>query len=124
MPKSVTVLGRGDKCDLRIPVESVSKRHCQLHYDGKVLNIRDLGSRNGTMVNGRTIEQAVLNPGDHIEIGPLKFTVQIDGKTGSAAQNKPAPAEPADEGGMSQEDIDAMLDDIDGIDEGSSFDDI
>jgi pSer/pThr/pTyr-binding forkhead associated (FHA) protein len=58
---------------------SVSKRHCQLNCDGGALNIRDLGSRNGTYLNGKRINEAVIKAGDAIEIGPLTFIFQIDG---------------------------------------------
>jgi len=59
---------------------SVSKRHCQLHHDGGILKIRDLGSRNGTILNGKPIDEAVVKAGDSIGIGPLAFVFQIDGR--------------------------------------------
>ncbi len=86
MPSSVTVVGRRRDCDLRIPLPSVSKRHCQLVHSGGVLRIRDLGSRNGTTHNGNAIDEAVLAAGDYIEIGPIKFILQIDGKPANAGE--------------------------------------
>ncbi len=80
MPSSVTVIGRQRNCDLRIPLMSVSKRHCQLSYSDGILKIRDLGSRNGISHNGKAVEEAEIAAGDSIEIGPLKFIFQIDGK--------------------------------------------
>ena len=80
MPSSVTVIGRQRNCDLRIPLMSVSKRHCQLSHSDGILKIRDLGSRNGTSHNGKAVEEAEIAAGDSIEIGPLKFIFQIDGK--------------------------------------------
>jgi len=59
---------------------SVSKRHCQLNIDDGVLKIRDLNSRNGTYLNSGRINEAVIQPGDYIEIGPLAFVFQIDGR--------------------------------------------
>jgi len=79
LPSKLTVIGRRHDCDLRIPLISVSKRHCQLNLDEEVLMIRDLGSRNGTSVNGKTIDEAEIKAGDTIEIGALRFMLQIDG---------------------------------------------
>jgi pSer/pThr/pTyr-binding forkhead associated (FHA) protein len=76
----LTVIGRGRECNLRIPLESVSKKHCQLSLDGNTLKINDIGSRNGTFLNGRSIiEETDVNAGDKIRIGPLKFLLKIDG---------------------------------------------
>ena len=79
LPSPTTVIGRRHDCDLCIPLMSVSRRHCQLYYDGKKLKIRDLGSHNGTIVNGQRIQESEVNPGDAIKIGPLAFITQIDG---------------------------------------------
>jgi len=80
LPSSVTVIGRRHSCDLRIPLVSVSKKHCQLNSDNGVLKIRDLGSRNGTLLNGKRIDKAAIQAGDSIKIGPLTFVLQIDGQ--------------------------------------------
>jgi pSer/pThr/pTyr-binding forkhead associated (FHA) protein len=79
LPSETTVIGRRHDCDLCIPLMSVSRRHCQLYYDGKKLKIRDLGSHNGTLVNGQRVEESEVQPGDAIKIGPLAFVTQIDG---------------------------------------------
>jgi pSer/pThr/pTyr-binding forkhead associated (FHA) protein len=86
LPSSVTVIGRRHNCDLCIPLMSVSKRHCQLNHDGGTLKIRDLGSRNGTILNGKPIDEAVVKAGDSIGIGPLAFVFQIDGKPKTVAR--------------------------------------
>ena len=79
LPGSVTVVGRQQECDLCIPLMVVSRRHCEINQDGGVLRVRDLGSRNGTLVNGKKIADAVLNPGDTLHIGPVSFGIQLDG---------------------------------------------
>ena len=79
LPSSVTVIGRRHSCDLRIPLTSVSKKHCQLTHNNGVLKIRDLGSRNGTILNNKRIDEAVIQANDSIKIGPLTFLFQIDG---------------------------------------------
>jgi pSer/pThr/pTyr-binding forkhead associated (FHA) protein len=80
LPSAVTVVGRRQDCDLCVPLMVVSRRHCELNQDQGQLRLRDLGSRNGTFVNGRRVEETQLNPGDEIQIGPVKFGVQIDGE--------------------------------------------
>lgn len=79
LPSAVTVIGRRQDCDLCIPLMIISRKHCELNQDQGQLTIRDLGSRNGTLVNGLQIENSQLNAGDKINIGPLTFAVQIDG---------------------------------------------
>jgi pSer/pThr/pTyr-binding forkhead associated (FHA) protein len=86
LPSKVTVIGRRHNCDLCIPLVSVSRRHCQLNHDGGLLKIRDLGSRNGTILNGKAINEAVIKAGDRVEIGPLAFVFQIDGKPQTVTQ--------------------------------------
>jgi len=88
LPSAVTVIGRRQDCDLCIPLMVISRRHCEINQDQNLLKIRDLGSRNGTLVNGRRIDEADVHPGDRIHIGPLTFGVQIDGD--------PAEFEPVD----------------------------
>ncbi|MDD5064344.1 MAG: FHA domain-containing protein [Phycisphaerae bacterium] len=80
LPSSVTTIGRRHSCDLCIPLMSVSKKHCQLNHDEGILKIRDLDSRNGTYLNGKRVDEAVIQAGDSIKIGPLIFVLQIDGQ--------------------------------------------
>ena len=83
MPGTVTVIGRREDCDLCIPLMIVSRKHCQLNIEEDKLNVRDLGSRNGTYVNGRQIEASTVEAGDRIKVGPVSFAVQIDGNPAS-----------------------------------------
>src|SRR5262249_686758 len=55
----------------------VSRIHCSFLCEGKRLRVKDLGSSNGTYVNGLRITEAVLNAGDTVQIGSVKFVVQI-----------------------------------------------
>lgn len=75
-----TVVGRKKGCKLRIRSELVSRIHCSLICDGKHFRAKDLGSSNGTFVNGIRITEAQLRPGDVVQIGPVKFVVQIVGQ--------------------------------------------
>lgn len=62
-------LGRGAEADIRILDTGVSRLHSQFVVDGGVVHVRDLGSRNGTHVNGERIAQQELADGDEVEIG-------------------------------------------------------
>ena len=73
------VIGRGEECGLRVPLLSVSRTHCELTKGQDELRVKDLASSNGTYVNNRRINDAVLQPGDRLAIGPVILTVQIDG---------------------------------------------
>jgi pSer/pThr/pTyr-binding forkhead associated (FHA) protein len=76
-----TILGRRPDCELYIPLQVVSRRHCQLSLEEQSLKIRDLRSSNGTFLNGkRILDETEVKPGDHLQIGPLTFAIQIDGQ--------------------------------------------
>ena len=77
--RDMTVIGRREDCDLRIPLGEVSRKHCRLVRDGDTLKIEDLGSSNGTFLNARRVQEAMLSPGDSIQVGPVVFVLQIDG---------------------------------------------
>lgn len=79
LTRDITVIGRREDCDLRIPLGEVSRKHCRLVRDGDSLRLEDLGSSNGTYHNGQRIQEATLRPGDSIQVGPLVFVLQIDG---------------------------------------------
>ncbi len=77
--RDVTVIGRREDSDLRIPLGDVSRKHCRLIKSDDTLKVEDLGSSNGTHVNGQRVQEADLNPGDMVQVGPVTFVVQIDG---------------------------------------------
>ena len=78
--RDMTVIGRREDCDLRIPLGEVSRKHCRLVRDGDTLKLEDLGSSNGTFLNGQRVQEALLSPGDTIQVGPVAFALQIDGE--------------------------------------------
>lgn len=80
------VIGRDPDCNLRPASESVSRYHCEILVQGGRVTVRDLGSMNGTVVNGRRLEDqaATLRDGDRLEVGPLAFTVRIEAPAGVA----------------------------------------
>ncbi len=72
------LIGRSSKCHLSAGSTAISRQHSVImRHDGKV-TVRDLGSRNGTLVNGKKItEEVELSSGDELAVGPLKFMVTI-----------------------------------------------
>jgi pSer/pThr/pTyr-binding forkhead associated (FHA) protein len=143
LPSNVTIIGRRQDCDLRIPLMPVSRRHCQLILNNETLKIRDLGSRNGTFLNGKRItDEITAQAGDNITIGPLTFGIQINGQpkefvshpsampgTGAQPTKKPAPPEkpktkPAEKepsGSSAVELTDDLPDELPEIDEDDDF---
>lgn len=83
LPSTVTFIGRRQDCDFCIPLMIVSRRHCEINLDFGKITIRDMKSRNGTFVNGQPIEEAQLKAGDVLQIGPVRFVVQVDGTPAS-----------------------------------------
>jgi predicted component of type VI protein secretion system len=65
------ILGRSRACDLVLADDSVSRRHAMVVCEGDRIILTDLGSTNGTFVNGRQITQAEVQPGDHLRLGGL-----------------------------------------------------
>ncbi|MFP4105001.1 MAG: FHA domain-containing protein [Phycisphaerae bacterium] len=80
--KSEVIIGRGEQCDVRVPIPSVSRRHCQLTLGEEGVKVRDFGSSNGTYVNNERVTEATLSAGDRLVVGPVMFTLQINGEPG------------------------------------------
>lgn len=97
--RDLTVIGRREDCDLRIPVGDVSRKHCRLVKEADTMRVEDLGSSNGTYVNNNRVQEAVLSPGDVVRVGPVQFVVQIDGlPTDEELKPPAAPLDPEDTG--------------------------
>lgn len=79
LKKPELVVGRRPTCDIRLDFENISGKHCQLHYLKGVWHVRDLGSTNGTMVNGQKIDtEHGLMPDDELGIAGHYFTLDYD----------------------------------------------
>lgn len=78
--KERVVIGRTNHCDLRVPMPSVSRKHCEIIVEGDRVKLRDAGSSNGTFHNDTRVMEAILEPGDRIGVGSVVFAVLIDGQ--------------------------------------------
>ncbi len=75
--ESGTIIGREPGCGVRIPLPTVSHKHCQIIFDGKQLRLIDLNSDQGTYHNGQRVEESVLEDDDTLTIGPVTFKVRV-----------------------------------------------
>ena len=73
------VIGRGTEADIRLPDTGVSRKHVDVVLDGGTAWCEDLGSTNGTLVNGRRISRQALADGDVIRIGHSVLVYRQDG---------------------------------------------
>src|SRR5436190_18800298 len=84
-------IGRASDCDVRVsPADTVvSSHHAQMLHSARGYVIEDVGSRNGTILNGQMIERAPLSPGDTLQFGPggpeVRFE-QLDDDTRAQAE--------------------------------------
>src|SRR5579885_3616889 len=83
--KDLVVVGRKDECDVRLEHKSVSKMHCVIVKTDGLLLLRDLGSTNGTRVNGQRVRRAALLPNDQLSIASYKFRVHFGADEPAAA---------------------------------------
>src|SRR5436190_21028669 len=77
LTKDLTLFGRDEDCDIRLDHKSISKLHCIVVKTDGLLLIRDLGSTNGTRVNGQRVRRAALLPNDQLSIANYKFRVHL-----------------------------------------------
>jgi predicted component of type VI protein secretion system len=80
LQRPVLLIGRHLECDIRIESPKVSRRHCCLAMAYDRVLVRDLGSRNGVRVNGRTVDESRLHSGDELAIGPILFRIENEGE--------------------------------------------
>jgi phosphoserine phosphatase RsbU/P len=72
MDGSVVVLGRAPECQIKLDSNMVSRRHAQVVREGDAYYVEDLGSGNGTFVNGKRVaERTLLKPDDRLKLGPI-----------------------------------------------------
>ena len=75
----VTMLGRGTDCDLRLVDAGVSRHHAELRMEDDEVVLVDLGSTNGTFVNGQPVRRVVLSDGTRVTLGRTTLVFRRDG---------------------------------------------
>ena len=86
-------IGRSEECNLRANSDAISRRHCAISVTEESVLIRDLGSRNGTYVNGNRIEgDHQIEMGDQLRVGPLEFLVTYVASATTSPKSAPVRA--------------------------------
>ena len=87
LDRASTVVGRGANADLVLNEATISRAHAILGYEGERVFVQDLGSTNGTLVNGAPEERAVLADQDELRMGRLVLRVRVEerGRAGATA---------------------------------------
>ncbi|WP_156045568.1 FHA domain-containing protein [Herbidospora cretacea] len=89
-------LGRGRAADLRLDDPHLSSIHAALSRTGGQTSVEDLGSRNGTLVNGEPVRRPrVLHDGDVLQFGRVRARYEVSGSTGMMPPARPAHEHPA-----------------------------
>ncbi|MBO09849.1 MAG: hypothetical protein CMJ68_03715 [Planctomycetaceae bacterium] len=112
----INVVGRKEGiCDVLLDRGNVSKLHCLIIKTDGLLLVRDLGSTNGTLVNGQRVSRGALLPGDELSFASLKFQVQfgagVDGEVSPADRTEVMPLVP--ESGIAEAAIDSLSENLD-----------
>lgn len=91
------IIGRGDGCDLKLTDTSVSRRHVEVTAGADGLVLRDLGSGNGTKVNGKRETEIEVQHGDEVALGDTVFKIvdEIRAKEEELEAREPEPPPPA-----------------------------
>jgi hypothetical protein len=72
------LIGRSRDCDVTLEDPNASRRHAELRNEDGHWIVTDLGSTNGVKVNGRKVEQAVLQPGDELSFGLAQLRFELE----------------------------------------------
>lgn len=97
LPRKLRI-GRSSDCDLQLDDPGVSRHHAELERSQEELVLRDLGSANGTYVNGEQITERTIEVGDQIAFDQQRFLVSGPGMEGVRPDAGPSPgAEPEGE---------------------------
>jgi len=82
IPAGGLIIGRTEGVGLRLDADGVSRRHAKIvdHDDG-IVNVLDLGSTNGTFLNGRRVDAAVLREGDELKVGQVVMRFGYEGSS-------------------------------------------
>ena len=77
-----TTVGRIEGNDAHIPDASISSRHCEIDLRGAEVFVRDLGSTNGTFIDGHQIHEGALKPGQILRLGQIDIRLETGAPAG------------------------------------------
>ena len=77
MDQDWIVVGRGRSADVVLADTTISRAHAAIGFNGEAFYVQDLGSTNGTRVNGERAPQAELHDGDEIRLGKLQLRITL-----------------------------------------------
>jgi pSer/pThr/pTyr-binding forkhead associated (FHA) protein len=80
------VIGRAAECDISVPADEISRRHALIKPTPEGLSVEDLGSSNGTFINGKRVQHGFLNPGDELRLDAVRFILVAPGMEMATAQ--------------------------------------
>jgi hypothetical protein len=89
LAKPRTVIGRGSDADITISDSGTSRKHVEILWDGERAMVRDLGSTNGTTLNGRKVSEAPLPPDSTVTIGRTNIVFRVVAQAAPARRNDP-----------------------------------
>jgi pSer/pThr/pTyr-binding forkhead associated (FHA) protein len=122
------LIGRDAHCDLLLDNAMVSSRHAHIQSHNGTAKVEDLGSTNGTFVNGVKITQSILSDGDEIKIEPYRFSVKGPATTVNKTVSRPTLHDSCTSMGSAAgpvQDADqipaAILEVVEGLNQGQSF---
>ena len=85
------VIGRQQDCDISVPSEEISRRHAQVKPTADGLMVEDLGSANGTYINGKRVQTGLMRPGEELRLDTIRFLLVAPGMEMPANQRGPVP---------------------------------
>jgi pSer/pThr/pTyr-binding forkhead associated (FHA) protein len=89
------IMGRQPECDIPVPSDEVSRKHARLTAQTDGVVVDDLGSANGTFVNDKRVQNAVLHVGDELRLDTVRFQLSTPGSLKVAQTPLPVPSEAA-----------------------------
>jgi pSer/pThr/pTyr-binding forkhead associated (FHA) protein len=76
---SEQTIGRAQECDICVPSDEISRKHALVKPSPEGLSVEDLGSANGTFINGKRVQKGVLKPGDELRLDAIRFLLVAPG---------------------------------------------
>jgi hypothetical protein len=107
LTRSRTVVGRGREADITVDDSGTSRKHIEIAWDGSHAQVRDLGSTNGSQLNGQPLKKAVLEPESVVTIGRTRIVFRVLPQA-SADGQRSSPQRPATDEPARRNDIDGF----------------